>query len=55
MESEARTALLVDEELLEIPSNIVNSNRIVHKFVCLSDLQNSLWAGVLNGFYSIGN
>jgi hypothetical protein len=47
MEAESWTTIFVNEEFLEVPCDIINTDWVVDKFVSFSDLDNSLWATVL--------
>ena len=47
METETWSSLFVDKEFFKVPSDIVCTDWIVHKFVAFTNLKNSLWATVL--------
>lgn len=42
-----KTHLSVDEELLEVPRDVVRPDRVVHQLTSFSDLLHSLWACLL--------
>lgn len=48
MEAITNTAFLVNQELLKVPCDVVDADRIVDQLVTFADLDNSLWASIFH-------